>query len=269
MAGRKLDNGELRGLCEHNPLALLLLTEREDINYVNTLFPLSIGMEIECNKKEEYNEVDKSQFQSYYKCIPTIMDVDTDRAEQRFRLPPGINGFICLAILCERLQIYSTLNMESGIHYHVDCTRSWDKIYARLDSELYMEDRMNIIKQLESWGYKGTFNAKYVSNTQNSHSWVRPQMGFKTLEFRIGEMSFDYKLIIKRILHLQQIVMNFATVDWDDIIQDIKPFAKNEFMDYFKNLKYDIIVNKVPKTIFTKPKQEDHKEVISRRIIKL
>lgn len=164
-------------------------------NEADKLWLYSVGIEIECDKAFDYNL-------EYFKNIPNIMAVDTDLTEQRYRLPIGFKGMQCLWDLCEGLQRYSLLNMSSGIHYHIDFTDCYQDVIDNLS----IPDKSFIIKELESWDYKGTYNRKEVT-TESGFCWVRFQKGFKTMECRIGEMTFNYFLLLKRILHLQAISM--------------------------------------------------------------
>jgi hypothetical protein len=61
------------------------------------------------------------------------------------------------------------------------------------------------LKKLECWNYTGIFNAKKVSFCKNT---VRFHKNLKTVEFRIGEMSFEYDVLVKRIIHCHKIVQD-------------------------------------------------------------
>lgn len=113
-----------------------------------------------------------------------------NNGEIRFRIPEGINGFICLYYISKKLKMYFGLNPLSGIHYHVGI-----KDYP-FRPEL---ERDFILEELSSWNYVGSYNAKNIAGYKGN--WVRYPTHIKTVEYRIGEMTFDYDLLVKRIVH--------------------------------------------------------------------
>ena len=156
--------------------------------------PYSTGFEIECYCKDE---ADFKVFRN----IPDIMEADVSKgSEQRFRIPNGIKGLQCLFNISIVLKKEALFNSASGIHYHIDCTDYYDEIINNLSL-----NSDYILKELDKWNYKGTYNSRRVS-IGGGATWVRAQSGFKTLEFRIGEMTFDYQLLFKRIVHCNAIV---------------------------------------------------------------
>ena len=165
------------------------------IKVSNYYLPFSTGFEIECFKQEGYNEYN-------FTSIPNIIEVINDNSEQRYRIPSGIDGFICLYEICKQLRLNSYENPLSGIHYHIDCT----DFYEDLSNDFINEIVEGLLIKLDSWNYKGTYNRRGFSGSNIGGQWVRKQLFFKTLEFRIGEMTFDYSLMFKRITHLQEIV---------------------------------------------------------------
>lgn len=161
--------------------------------------PFSVGIEFECLKDENFNIKD-------FESIPTIIDINVDSNEQRFRIPKGLKGLQCLYNISEALKKNSLLNPLSGIHYHIDCTEIYDKFTDKnvQDNETWM------LKELDSWGYRGTYNRRKIK-FNCGHQWIRFQSYFKTMECRIGEMTFDYELLFKRITHLSDIVRKFKS----------------------------------------------------------
>jgi len=182
---------DIEYLIKTNPFLLNSLNiniEKVGIKYL----PYSIGIEIECGKSEDFNIEDFTN-------ISNILDIDIDSNEQRFRIPNGINGLYCLYLICDKLKKNSIINILSGIHYHVDFSEDFyfdsivnDKSFLNINKEF-------ILNELDKWNYKGSYNKREIDN---SHSWVRLNSEFKTFEFRIGEMSFDYEVLINRILHI-------------------------------------------------------------------
>lgn len=157
--------------------------------------PYSTGFEIECYCK------DNADFEMF-KNIPDILEADVNTSgEQRFRIPNGIKGLQCLFNVSIALKKEALFNKESGIHYHIDCTDWFDNI----TSDFLADNSEYILTELDTWQYKGTYNKRKVVN-EGGGVWVRSQRWFKTLEFRIGEMAFDYSTLFKRITHCNDIV---------------------------------------------------------------
>lgn len=189
------DNDELVKGCVYNtPLTLLAIKDEELISKVNNYLPYSTGFEIECDMAVGYNE-------QAFLDIPNILEVGNSSSEQRYRIPSGANGLTCLYLICEQLKINSLLNEGSGIHYHIDMT----DCFHLLTKEFIAENAEWILAELDTWEYKGTYNYRKCEFNTAAH-WIRFQSNFKTAEIRIGEMSFDYNILVKRIIHTNQII---------------------------------------------------------------
>jgi hypothetical protein len=183
----------VREAVKQFPLPLSVLTDKKLISYADSLLPYSTGFEIECELKSSNWDTVKQ-----FTRIPNIMDFNTTPQEQKFRIPAGIKGLICLYEICSKLKEYATLNPASGIHYHIDFT----DCFNRIDSTFISKNNNWVINSLQSWRYTGKFNEITCSTRKTA---VKYHSGYKTLEFRIGEMSFDYELLVKRIIHCQNI----------------------------------------------------------------
>jgi len=172
--------------------------------------PYSTGFEIECtmNREAVFNDRIRSYYETetlhndIFRNIPNIIQVSNDTAEQRYRIPAGVKGLICLYDICNNLVKYSKINKLSGIHYHVDMTDVWYSIQSHHISL----NRDWILKALESWKYTGKYNKRGVEISRYNNTWVRLNGDYRTAEIRIGEMSFDYKLLVKRIIHCNNII---------------------------------------------------------------
>lgn len=186
---KQYSNQELKELI-NTPLVLITLP-KEVIEQVNEFLPYSTGFEIECNKLSTFKDEN-------FRIIPNILDVNCDSYEQRFRIPNGVAGFICLYNICEQLRLNSELNMGSGIHYHIDFT----DCFVNLTTSFLEANSEWILNELDSWNYQGIYNKRNVS--QYSHTWMRTN-DLGTIEFRLGEMSFDYKVLVERIIHCNSI----------------------------------------------------------------
>lgn len=190
-----LNENEIRELLD-SPLSLLKIRDEEEKKQINMLLPYSTGFEIECWDGKAH------QIQAF-KSIPYLIDCDTGKtqSEHRFRVPNGIRGIITLWQLSRQLNRNLELNPESGIHYHVDCTGSYKQV-----RDYILKDDVKgwVLKELSEWKYPGSYNTKGIGD---GFYWVRTnQDTFQTMEFRIGEMTFDYNLLLKRIFHCNSII---------------------------------------------------------------
>lgn len=153
--------------------------------------PYSTGFEIECQTKSSTEAFDELGLLHFA--------FDTD--EKRFRITNGLEGLKQLYNISQLLPDTMHFNPDSGIHYHVDCTDIWDK----LDSTIINDLSPWILEELDTWNYQGTYNARKCEFTSNRY-WTRFKALTKTMEFRIGEMAFDYPTLFKRITHANSIV---------------------------------------------------------------
>lgn len=175
--------------------------------------PYSTGFEIECNMKPGYRA-------DVFTNIPNIMEADVNGYEQRFRIPEGLEGLKCLFEISSNLKEQALFNPDSGIHYHIDCT----DVYKYFTTEFVAKHKEWMLTELDSWNYQGKYNKRNIEFSF-SHNWVRFQETFKTMEFRLGEMTFDYELLFKRITHANAIVRRLKeelieTVEDDDRFGD-------------------------------------------------
>jgi hypothetical protein len=179
------------------PLALSSVTDKKLIKIAESYLPFETGIEIECgwlnNDVMEYRELPPE-------CkISNLIDYSHDNYEKRFRIPSGIKGMICLYNITEWLKLHCGLNEESGIHYHINMGDFYKNGHS-----VSREDHVWILKSLDKWKYDGIFNERGVSDFKRT--WVTTRENMGTLEFRLGEMTFEYELLIKRIMNCQNIV---------------------------------------------------------------
>ena len=209
----------------------LVLSDNLEENHIlgYHYLPYSTGFEIECDIKTTCN---KDAFTS----IKNIMEVDVNNYEQRFRIPNGLDGLKCLFEISVLLKEHALINNGSGIHYHIDFTDYYDS----LSNSIIYRNKDWILKELDTWDYKGTYNTRDIRFT-SSHNWVRFQADFKTMEVRIGEMTFDYGMLFKRITHCNDIA---------------------------RRLKEQLIEVEEPKEVY-KPYDFNEEELLKQRIIKL
>lgn len=190
----------VRDAVRRCPLPLLSLDSKLR-QVAEDMLPYSTGIEIECYLKDKDSMHDISKREKIASQIPDIMEVKFTESELRFRIPSGIKGLICLYNISEFLKEHALINPSSGVHYHVDFTDVCEN-HEKLYSLFFLIPRDWILKSLESWGYTGSFNEWEVSFDKTA---VKFHLDYRTVEFRIGEMTFDYELFIKRIIHCQNI----------------------------------------------------------------
>lgn len=218
-----------------NPLPLLQIQNSKIINIIDNYLPYSIGMEFECWKTENYNE-------SNFTSIPDIMVVQVDSYEQRYRIPRGLKGMICLWNICIQLKLNSKLDLGSSNHYHFDFTDVSEEFRSNL-----VQDKNNceyIINELVKWETAKDLSKKY--------KWIRFFNSLGTLELRIGEPSFDYNVIIKRLIqgsNISKILKKQYTPELR--LKDIN--KELILLNSYKNLNEDSL----------------NKEIIKNRIIKI
>jgi hypothetical protein len=192
---KAIDNfSKVEDLVLNYPLPLLKITSPVVLKAIDNYLPYSVGMEFECYKNPEYREAD-------FTCIPNIMDVNVDDSEQRYRIPPGLKGLICLYRICETLKIYSALDLRSSNHYHTDMSDVWNALMFREDETNFQREWIQ--EELKKWG-----TAKELDRIR---SWYRFN-SLKTLEIRIGEPTFDYKIVVKRLIDCARITKHLKNI---------------------------------------------------------
>ena len=195
----------LRDAIKMYPLAIPKMGERF-YKIANTYLPYSIGIEVEAEVKYSYEE-------DYFREVLTKAlnkMGSSDTHEQRYRFYYGTKGMIEAYNVCQLMKQHCEAT-DSGIHYHVDLsdlgstTKYWEffENNRSVDNDYKLDDRYNFIvkfmlNSLNSWDYKGDYNFKRFSLSAGDNTWIRYQTNFKTLEFRIGEMTFDYELLIQK-----------------------------------------------------------------------
>lgn len=231
-----------------NPIPLLNIKNSKLITKINNYLPYSSAFEVECMKKRNFNI-------ESFTSIPDIMAVDCDSCEQRFRIPAGLKGLVCLYNIAEQLVLNSELNPESGIHYHVDCTDIWDYI----TDDIVDKNAEWILKELDGWSPEYTTVSRGVcgKGTLLYGGWLRFN-GLKTMEFRVGEMTFDYSILARRMIHCNDIRRRFT-------IAALEGAEKLELVNLRKKLE-DMKKSReeAPELVFTSIAQEVIKSRIKR-----
>ena len=188
-----------------NPFILEVNLSEENKKKLDLLIPYSVGIEVETEPLEEVNCGDLTkQFKNNH---PEVLDIDFNSNEQRIRIPSGFIGAKCLYKFSEYLFNNFKFNLSSGLHYHVD--------FSELESFPTEEDIKNngewILKELDSWNYGGSYNIRAVAYNSKGN-WVNLRSYLKTMEVRIGNMTFDYKTLIARVMHVNEIAYKFKNL---------------------------------------------------------
>lgn len=172
----------------NNPTVLLNLNNNIVNDHIDSFLPFSMGFEFEADNYE------KSSFKTeYFTSIPDIMNADFDYNEHRYRIPTGLKGLVCLFTLCETLKKHTILDLDSSIHYHTDLTDIYDNM---IESKHYGQEIGSIQEKLKEWGT--------AKNLDSINGWCKLN-SLKTLEIRIGEPTYDYSIIIKRVFSCTEI----------------------------------------------------------------
>jgi hypothetical protein len=185
----------LKDCVFHNPLGLSCLPSKTR-QLSNWYLPRDTGIEFEIQGISDSREFDLMKREITRLNLKTV---GASYQEQSFRICSGEEGMIQLYKLSHILKKYYSLNPCSGIHYHTSCPKVCDITTASIP-----KFRERFLKELDTWGYEGNYNARAIGIMQKS-SWVNMRWDFDTIEYRIGEMTFDYDLLIKRIVHCHAI----------------------------------------------------------------
>jgi hypothetical protein len=177
------------------------------------ILPFSTGFEIETDIPEK----EQTRADVYFNTIQNIMATPSvSSSELRFRVPAGLAGLRCLHSISVGLNRFAAINYENGIHYHIDFTGYYDLLTDAGINEV----KNWVLSELDTWKYAGVYNRRDMTR---GRCWVRVHDAYHTLEFRIGECTFDYSLMLKRIEHCNFI----TTVIIDHITKKFKyPFIK-------------------------------------------
>lgn len=214
----------VKSMVKTCPLPLLAIKDEKLIQLAESMLPYSVGMEFEIRTSN-------IKLKDVMFHIPNLLSYDKEEFEVKFRIPSGIKGLICLWQISTYLTQNCQLNMSSGIHYHINftdiCSGSTGHDLFRYEFTRGVYDTNNIIRRndkwimdaLEHWNYRGGFNAKTCSLQKTA---VRFHSSYKTMEVRIGEMTFDYELLVKRIINCQNIAKRLKKILSEDDLEKSK-----------------------------------------------
>ncbi len=201
-----MDRGfrSLRDCVFHNPLGLSCLPSKTR-QLANWYLPRDTGIEFEITFPEGPHNVQRMILDM------KLMDCNWGTTEQTFRIRAGEAGMIELYKITQLLKKYYQLNPGSGIHYHTDCPIINYDNQEDVRAALRVRASEPWLKELDSWGYKGKYNSREIALASKGH-WINMRPDFHTVEYRIGEMTFDYTLLMKRIVHCHSLTRKIERV---------------------------------------------------------
>ena len=192
-------------------------------------------MEFECIQQKHYNK-------ELFEAIPNIIHVNVDSSEQRYRIPSGLKGMVCLYHISNLMKDMSIIDEGSSNHYHTDLTDIWEQVFQKGYCRKQLQGYDYITESLKKW--ETAFDYSRTGNW-----WYFNDIG--TLEVRIGEPTFEYNIIIKRLMQcsdLCKIIRNIVPNDYklnqlQKQLQDLNFFDELEII----NQNQEIINNKIIK----------------------
>lgn len=234
------------------PIPLLGIENSKILDAIDAYLPYSIGMEFECFQKGTYSE-------NSFRNIPNIMDVQVDTNEQRYRIPKGLKGLVCLYHICTQLKLNSDLDLRSSNHYHFDFT---DIIYIDNNNEIIHkgivcdENKDYILNELIKW--------ETAKNLTQKENWIRFfNSPLCTLEIRIGEPTFEYEIIVKRL------------IDGCRISKYLKDWIKdNEQIEQLNRLNKELLKIEKEKlennnSVYPDKINDENNQIIKKRVFKI
>lgn len=110
----------------------------------------------------------------------------------------------------EHMKMYNKGGNGTGIHIHIDISSfdyaSYSRIKMRKAVQLFDSvEVLDKVYQIFGSKYQGAYN-KRGARTQSKGWWINCFRDFDTIEFRIGDLTFEYEELIKIIIELEKLV---------------------------------------------------------------
>lgn len=240
---------KIKELLYSNPNLLLSLPLGEAVG--RKCLPFSLGFEFECHQGENYDL-------GVFKSIPNIMAVSVGGTEQRYRIPSGLKGLICLFDIANNMKIYSLLNEQSGIHIHVNFT-DCDKPVT----DSFLEEISPwLLSELDQYDeHPDGYNKRKIGRTKCN--WVKACTGYGTWEFRVFRQTFEYSRLLDYAIHLSELAVEIKTRLGMEFFAERDPEI-TKLQKLLKNLKNEELEK------YDQPSSSLHKikEVTKKRLIK-
>jgi hypothetical protein len=202
----------MRAAVKSSPQALVYLDDKLK-GIANSMLPTTTGFEFETSiSTKAVTELHKDLIE---KGGIKHEDIDVDDEEQRFMIANGIEGMIQLKNTLAVLKEHLAHDDSSNIHIHVYVKRGYQQaLGAYLTSWKFDRHDNFILKELDKYKYKGSYNDREVYYNCGQHCWVRRNNSGTTMEFRIFKSTFVYEELIEIILHLHRIMAKvYAILD--------------------------------------------------------
>jgi hypothetical protein len=188
---------QLRWCVFNNPTLLTTFPKKLQI-IADSYLRYNTGIEIE-TKISSF-----SQLNEIYNLLNNLeCKINTYQSpdELRIRLHSKSRGLVQLYKICEYLNEYVPRNKASGIHFHINAGNLNIGHIEYHRFKLILESKLD---ELKSWNYKGKYNKPEVSSKKGYY--IRICESYNTIEFRIMYNTYDYKDLLKHIIHAQSIV---------------------------------------------------------------
>ena len=178
------------------------------------MLPLRSSIEIECISSLKIN----CSISNYSLLKKGVIDLDDDNntcineyCEHRISICDYKQALGLYNILKE-MKKYCKLNPISGTHIHIDyssilCSLSitdTDSFYHILRDEFDKE--LDTVYQIFGSKYNGVFNRK-ITRINYKGSWISIRTNLRSIEYRIGDCTFEYNEIIKQMIDLNKLTI--------------------------------------------------------------
>lgn len=190
---------------------------------INSMLPVDTGFEF-----ESYGRVAIPSESVYILCrninavdISCHLDGDDGGHENKVRIRAGVDGAITLWKFLNLLKERTRFNDKGCIHYHVGIRDFYTYIPSQVrygnsnTTEWAKFQRLiePILQELDTWGYQEEISGSQRRRiSECKWSYVRIHPGHYTAEFRIGEPSYDYQTVMKRVIHIHQLVKKMRMI---------------------------------------------------------
>lgn len=194
------------------------------------LLPLRWGIEFECinglpiNINNSLNLYDFSQNYPY-----------NPESDQQNEIRLSGQGYLYLSALymaLNKMKTYCKLIDGGGIHIHINYL-NYPTNQSKLVTFFSQSKILDQVYKIFGSKYVGNYNLKNCSIHKGN--WVR--ITHNTIEFRIGDLTFEYEEIVQILIKLQSLVKRALNETYD----------RNEITDYYekesKKYKYPVRIS--------------------------
>lgn len=189
------------------------------------MLPLRFSIEIEClgalNKGDRTQDLNK-----LYNVYSLTRDYSYVRTEEDYLNATVLNEHrISVLGFKQLVGFYNVLEAMKhslfyckggGIHIHIDLTpfyysdnnsNSWkvESYYIKLHNVLSTNAYLDRVYKIFGSKYTGTYNRRSCE-IDSKGNWINIRPYFKTIEFRIGDLTFEYEELIDIVIQLQALV---------------------------------------------------------------